>query len=445
VASGGADGTRIRRAGAGAGLIGPLAGPSGSELLWAPSGSHCVRALVVTVALLATACSGPAGEGSAPPEEPRTTTTAMPTVEDYPDAITRRLHRMATEPRPVEPSAMPPRHLDAETFPVSLVPRDRIVWGGVAPDAIPAIDDPVFERASSVDWIDDREAVLVLQLDGEARAYPIQVLMWHEIVNDEVDGRPVAVTYCPLCNSGVAFDRTVEGRTLDFGTSGSLYLSALVMYDRQTESLWTHFDGRAVVGTLVGAELEMFPVSTVAWGDFRRAHPDAEVLSKDTGYDRPYGRNAYRGYDQGEAPLPGFFPGAVDPRQAGMARVVGFGDGDDAVAVLTEHLAEVGVVNLELDGRPVVVWHVPGTASALDRDRVADGDDVGATGVFFTDGSAFSRNGTEFVDHATGTTWNVLGEAVRGPRTGEHLEPVTHLDTFWFAWSSYRSETALFG
>jgi hypothetical protein len=404
-----------------------------------------VRALVVTVVMLATACSGPASERAAPAEEPPTTTTTTPTIEDYPDAITRWLRRMATEPRPVERSAMPPRHLDAETFPVSLVPRELIVWGGLAPDAIPAIDDPVFEPAFSVDWLDDREAVLVLQLDAEPRAYPIQVLMWHEIVNDEVGGRPVAVTYCPLCNSGVAFDRTVDERTLDFGTSGSLYLSGLVMYDRQTESLWTHFDGRAVVGTLAGAELELLPMSTVAWADFRQAHPDAEVLSKDTGYDRPYGRNAYRGYDQGNDPLPGFFPGEVDPRQAGMARVVGFGDGDAAVAVLTEHLAEVGVLNLELDARPVVAWYVPGTASALHRDRVADGDDVGATGVFFTDGSVFSRDGTGFVDDATGTTWNVLGEAVRGPRLGERLEPVTHLDTFWFAWSSYRPETALVG
>ena len=394
----------------------------------------------MTVALLATACSGPASDRAAPAREPTAST-----VEDYPDAITRWLRRMASEPRPVEPSALPPRHLDAETFPVSLVPRNRIVWGGVAPDAIPAIDQPIFERAASVDWLDDREAVLVLQLDGESRAYPIQVLMWHEIVNDEVDGRPVAVTYCPLCNSGVAFDRRVDERALDFGTSGSLYLSALVMYDRQTESLWTHFDGRAVVGTLAGAELERLPLSTVAWGDFRPAHPDAEVLSKDTGYVRPYGRNAYRGYDQGDGPLPGFFPGEVDPRQAGMARVVGFGDGPAAVAVLADHLAEVGVVNLELEGRPVVAWHVPGTASALHRDRVADGDDVGATGVFFTDGSVFRRDGTELVDEATGTTWNVLGEAVRGPRAGERLEPVTHLDTFWFAWSSYQPETALVG
>jgi len=406
----------------------------------APSGSPCMRALLVTVALLAAACSGLGSERAVPARE-----SAPTTVEDYPDAITRRLYRMASEPRPVEPSAMPPRHLDAETFPVSLVPRDGIVSGGVAPDAIPAIDDPVFEPASSVDWLDDREAVLVLQLDGEPRAYPIQVLMWHEIVNDEVEGRPVAVTYCPLCNSGVAFDRTVDGRTFDFGTSGALYLSALVMYDRQSESLWTHFDGKAVVGTLAGAELEVLPLSTVAWGDFRRAHPDAQVLSKETGYERPYGTNAYRNYDQFDGPLRGFFPGEVDPRQAGMARVVGFGDGDEAVAVLTDHLAEVGVVDLELDGRPVVVWHVPGTASALHRERVADGDDVGATGVFFTDGSVFSRDGEELVDEATGTRWNVLGEAVSGPRTGERLEPVTHLDTFWFAWSSYRPDTALVG
>ncbi len=396
----------------------------------------------MTVALVAAACSGPVSERPAPAAKPTTTT-----VDDYPDAITRWLRRMASEPRPVEPSALPPRHLDAETFPVSLVPREHIVWGGVAPDAIPALDDPAFEPASSVDWLDDREAVLVLQLEGKPRAYPIQVLMWHEIVNDEVDGRPVAVTYCPLCNSGVAFDRTVDGRTLDFGTSGSLYLSALVMYDRQTESLWTHFDGKAVVGTLAGVELERLPISTVSWADFRRAHPDADVLSKETGHVRPYGRNPYRSYDQRDGPLRGYFPWEVevDARAPGMARVVGFGDGDAAVAVLTEHLAEVGVVNLELDGRPVVAWHVPGTASALHRERVADGDDNGATGVFFTDGSVFSRRGTELVDDATDTTWNILGEAVRGPRKGEHLEPVTHLDTFWFAWSSYRPQTALVG
>jgi hypothetical protein len=399
------------------------------------------RTLLVGVTLLATACSGEATE-TASPDEGSTTTTL---VQDYPDAIARRLRRMASEPRPVESSAVPPRHLDAEAFPVSLVPRDRIVWGGVAPDAIPALDDPVFEPASDVDWLDDREAVLVLQLDGETRVYPIQILMWHEIVNDEVDGRPVAVTYCPLCNSGVAFDRNVGGNVLDFGTSGSLYLSALVMYDRQTESLWTHFDGKAVIGTLAGEQLEILPMSTVAWRDLLAAHPDAKVLTRDTGHDRPYGRNAYRGYDRGDGPLHGYFPGDVDPRQAGMERVVGFGEGEDAVAVLTEHLADVGVLHLELDGRPVVVWHVPGTASALHRDQVADGDDVGATGVFFADGMTFSRRGSTFVDDATGTTWSVLGEGVRGPRAGERLEPVPHLDTFWFAWSSYRPGTALVG
>src|SRR5918994_1542044 len=199
---------RLGRLGGGSG--GSRAVPSGSESMRAPSGFREVRTLVVTLALLAAACSGSASERVTPVDESTTTT-----VEDYPDAVTRWLRRMASEPRPVEPSALPPRHLDAETFPVSLVPREGIVWGGVAPDAIPAIDNPVFEQASSVDWLDDREAVLVLQLEGEPRAYPVQVLMWHEIVNDVLDGRPVAVTYCPLCNSGVAFDRTVGGRTLD--------------------------------------------------------------------------------------------------------------------------------------------------------------------------------------------------------------------------------------
>ena len=185
------------------------------------------------------------------------------------------------------------------------------------------------------------------------------VLMWHEIVNDDIAGRPVAVTYCPLCNSGVAYGRRVDGRTLDFGTSGSLYLSALVMYDRQTESLWTRFDGTAVVGTLVGTELARLPTAMDSWADLRTDHPDTIVLSKQTGYERPYGRNAYQGYDQDDGPLPGFFPGRVDPRQAGMARVVGFGDGDGAVAVLTEHLARIGVAHLELDGRPIVAGTCP--------------------------------------------------------------------------------------
>lgn len=409
------------------------------------------RPLLVVVALLLVACTGapmPATSAvhppSAPPSEP---STARAAPVEYPDAIVRRMRRLANEPRPVDGSALPPRQLDVERFPTSLVPRDRIVSGGPPPDGIPAIDDPAFVGVRDVDWLDDAEAVLVLRLAGTVRVYPVQIMLWHEIVNDEVDGRPVAVTYCPLCNSAVAFDRRVGRRVLDFGTSGALYQSAMVMYDRQTETLWTHFDGRAVVGTMVGASLHRLPVSTVAWRDVRRAHPEARILSRDTGVDRPYGRNPYGAYDQRDAPLTGFFAGDPDTRAAAMRRVVGVGGDTAALAVVTAHLAEVGVVADVLDDRPLTVWHTRGTRSPLGDHDVTGGEDVGATGAFVAEHGGrvltFARSGGRFVDDQTATTWNILGEAVDGPLAGQRLRAVPHVDTFWFAWATYRPDTRL--
>ncbi|GIU89787.1 MAG: hypothetical protein KatS3mg010_0886 [Acidimicrobiia bacterium] len=157
--------------------------------------------------------------------------------------------------------------------PEPLVDLREIRSGGPPPDGIPSIDEPVFVRAADVDFLADEEPVLALEIDGDARAYPVQILVWHEIVNDTVAGTPVAVTYCPLCNSAVAYDRRVEGRVLEFGTSGLLWNSALVMYDRQTETLWSHFTGQGIVGVLTGVELATFPVATVPWSVWRDAHP----------------------------------------------------------------------------------------------------------------------------------------------------------------------------
>ena len=373
-------------------------------------------------------------------------------VEDYPDFNVRQLRRLASEPRPVPNSALPPRHLDAEKVPASLVDRTRIVSGGQPPDGIPALDEPRFASAKTISWLAADEAVLVLQLGEHVRAYPVQIMIWHEIVNDRVEGLPVTVTYCPLCNSGIAFDRRVDGHVLDFGTSGALYQSALVMYDRQTESLWTHFDGRAVAGTLVGQRLRMLPLSTVSWKDFAAAHPDAPVLTRDTGYTRSYGENPYIGYDQADKPLTGFVTGDVDNRLPPMTRVVGVHVQDASgrtvpLSVATTDLANRGVITTEIGGRQVTLWHTPGTASSLHRQNVADGADVGATSVFYSDHNQgplhFTRSGDGFVDEQTGSTWNVLGEAVAGPLAGERLEPVPHLDTFWFAWSAYQPNTAL--
>ncbi len=335
---------------------------------------------------------------------------------------------------------------DHSQLPTALIATDELRAGGPPPDGIPAVDEPTFLRAGDASFLADDEPVLALEVGREARAYPVQILTWHEIVNDTVAGVPVAVTYCPLCNSAVAYDRRLGDRVLSFGVSGLLYRSALVMFDRQTESLWTHYTGQAVAGTLSGQELRTFPVSTVSWRDWRSEHPDGWVLSRDTGHRRSYGTNPYPGYDDVDT-SPFLFEGRVDDRLAAKTRVLGIGDEDGAVAIVLDELARTGVVPLEVGGRGLVALHKPGTASALDHDTVAGGSDVGATGVFdrTVDGKelTFRAEGGSFVDQETGSTWTILGTAVSGPLAGRQLSPVEHVDTFWFAWAAYVPATVI--
>ena len=178
-----------------------------------------------------------------------------------------------------------------------IVDPEKIVSGGPPMDGIPSIDDPKFTTVEKADeWIEDNELVLGLIHNGTKRVYPLQVMVWHEIVNDKIKGEPVLVTYCPLCGSGIAYERIINGEEVEFGTSGKLYNSNLVMYDRKTNSYWTQIDGLAVVGELTGTELVPLSIDTVVWRDWRANHPDSEVLSKDTGFDRPYGNVPYGNY-----------------------------------------------------------------------------------------------------------------------------------------------------
>ena len=341
------------------------------------------------------------------------------------------------------PSAL--RNMVAEGLPEPLVDPEEVISGGPPPDGIPPIDEPRFLGVEDVDFLEDREPVLSLEMDGEARAYPIQIMIWHEIVNDTVDGLPVTVSYCPLCNTGVAFDRRLGDRVLDFGTSGKLYQSALVMYDRQTESLWSHFTGEAIAGVLTGEVLTRIPVATVSWGEWSSANPDGLVLSRETGQNRPYGQNPYPGYDGEDDPFA--FRGEIDERLEAKERVLGAGVNTDPTAVVLEKLLAEGTVTFEVDGAEVVAWALPGTASALEDFEVADGRDVGATGVFETtvDGRQleFSRTDGGFTDAQTGSTWNVFGEATAGPLAGTRLVQHDHVDTFWFAWAAFAPDTVL--
>ena len=386
-------------------------------------------AVAVVLALAAAACAGGgdrAGDGAGLAATPVT------------------VHQVAASPK--EPGASALREPDDPTLPPPLVDLAEVISGGPPPDGIPPIDKPAFERARDVDWLKAKEPVLAFELDGEARAYPVQIMTWHEIVNDTVGTVPVAITYCPLCNSAIAFDRRATGRVLDFGTSGRLYRSALVMYDRQTESLWTHYTGQAIAGRLTSQTLKAFPVSTVSWSDFRAAHPAGLVLSRTTGFDRHYGTNPYPGYDDAST-APFLFDGEVDGRLTAKTRVVGIESGGDSAAVPLTVLRDKRVVPVKVGGRALVVWWKPGTASALDSDSVADGKDVGATGAFdrALDGRSltFRASGREFVDTQTGSRWNVLGRAASGPLAGRQLDAVAHVDTFWFAWAAYRPDTTV--
>jgi len=182
-----------------------------------------------------------------------------------------------------------------------LVHPDKIRRGiglpGDIKDVIPSIDNPKFISVGEADqWIEDNELVLALNYKGVKRVYPLQVLVFHEIVNDNVAGDAILITYCPLCGSGIAYEGVINGEGVEFGTSGKLFNSNLIMYDRKTESYWTQIDGKAVVGELTGMELKEISIDTVVWRDYKGPHADAEVLSRDTGFTKPYGRDPYGGY-----------------------------------------------------------------------------------------------------------------------------------------------------
>ncbi len=331
----------------------------------------------------------------------------------------------------------------------ALIPLDEIISGGPPPDGIPAIDRPVFVAPGAADtWLKPVEPVLALQVNGDARAYPLQILIWHEIVNDTVGGRPVAVTYCPLCNSGLVFDRVVDGRTLDFGTSGKLYQSDLLMYDRQTHSLWAQMEGRAVVGERAGTRLARIPANTISYGDFKAVYPAGRVLSRETGHARSYGMNPYHAYDRPDS-TPFLFRGQPDRRRPPKERVVGITVGELSRAYPWSTLATQRVIHDALGGEHLVVFYRPGAVSALDASEIARSREVGATGVFspVVDDRPlrFEPMADAFRDRETGSTWNVLGHAVKGPLAGKRLRAVSHVDAFWFAWAAFNPTTSIYG
>ena len=324
----------------------------------------------------------------------------------------------------------------------------EIISGGPPKDGIPALDNPKFisiEEAKK--WLDEKEPVVSLVMDGEAKAYPLQILIWHEIINHKFKGIPVSVTFCPLCYSAIAFDRRLDGKTYNFGVSGMLRHSDMVMFDRETESWWQQITGEAIVGDLTGKKLKQIPAQIVGFGQFANSFPEGLVVSKDTGHKRSYGKNPYVGYDNINQ-RPFLFHGKTDKRLKPMEKIVVVEIGGVSKAYPRSITRKMRVIDDKIKSQNIVIFHNDGANSALDSSNIKDSKDIGATGVFIpiVNGKKLKFSFTDglFIDKQTKTKWNVFGRAIEGKLKGKQLKQIQHGDYFAFAWLTFRPKTKIY-
>ena len=311
-----------------------------------------------------------------------------------------------------------------------LIPLDKILSGGPPKDGIPSIDDPVFGAADAA-FVSDSDIVLGVEINGEAKAYPLFILVWHEIVNDVVGGVPVSVTYCPLCYTNQVFERTIGGQAVEFGVSGKLYNSNLLMYDRLTDSYWSQALGQAVVGELAGERLEIVPFDVIAWRDWKSLHQDTLVLSTDTGHIRAYNADPYEDYFASDRVI---FPltnrdGRLPPKTV----ILGFESGGEYKAYSQQDVESMRIINDHVSGKPILL------ASMYEDNARAFERTIGGQVLEFVyeDG--------RILDAGTRSEWNYDGVAVSGDYAGQSLNRIGFSPGFWFEWAAFHPETQLYG
>ena len=311
-------------------------------------------------------------------------------------------------------------------------------------DAIPPIYRTQFEPVEAADsWLENDDVVGVLALEGEVHVYPLRVLVYHEVANDLIAGVPVVVTFCPLCDTVLAFDRRVAGEVLLFGVSGKLLHRNLVMWDHLTESWWQQVSGMAIVGDLAGEQLDYLPVRTLFWRDVRRYMPQAKVLSRESGF--PESEAGF--YDIKVCPTdystdPPLWTGGPNSKALGLHdRVVGL-NLKGAVAYPMSSLAQRQVVNDVVGSQDVVLFY---SSQPCAGRRGAATVDTAAVYSPMADErrlSFYAEDG-EILDRETGSTWNQAGMAVRGQLKGSQLDPLPYTISFWFSWVAFYPDTDL--
>jgi hypothetical protein len=325
----------------------------------------------------------------------------------------------------------------AEEKEKSIVPLDQIVSGGPPPDGIPSIDNPKFisvQEASK--FLEDSELVLGLNINGDIRAYPLQILVWHEVVNDEVGGVPVAVTYCPLCFTNQVFNRIIDGQVVEFGTSGKLYNSNLVMYDRTSKSLWSQAMAEGIVGKYAGTKLERVPFDIAYWKEWKQLYPDSKVLSRDTGSNRPYGADPYGDYYTNSDVL---FPVSNKDGRLNLKEiVVGLENKGQYKAYKLQEIENKKVINDQVDGKSITLFSLyPFMIRAYDP-VVEDG--VEKIVLQFD----YNAENNKFIDKQTGSEWNFEGKAISGQMKGKQLTRIAFDEGFWFEWVAFHPKTEIY-
>jgi hypothetical protein len=320
-----------------------------------------------------------------------------------------------------------------------IVPLDQIVSGGPPRDGIPSIDNPKFlstEEASS-NFLQGSDLVVGLEINGDVRAYPLKILVWHEIVNDDVGGTPVAVTYCPLCFTSQVFNRTIDGQVVEFGTSGKLYNSNLVMYDRTSESLWSQAMAKGIVGKHAGKDLERIPFDVAAWNEWKKLHPESKVLSTDTGFGRPYGVDPYGNYYTEPNIL---FPVShKDDRLGPKEIVIGLEDNENYKAYRISDIENKKVVNDAIGNKQIALVSLePFMVRVFDRSIIHP--ESSSTEVT-TLQLEYESSSNLLVDKETGTKWNFDGKAVEGSMKGKSLTRLSLDEGFWFSWVAFHPNT----
>lgn len=291
-------------------------------------------------------------------------------------------------------------------------------------DAIPPLHRPRYEPGTTARWLSDNDMVMGYASGDEAWAFPLRILNYHEIVNDTLAREPVLIAYCPLCAGGVVFSRRLRGRVLTFGNTSALYESDMVMLDYDTGSYWWHVAGTAIVGTLTGQRLQVLPSMTTTWREWREAYPDSKVLSRNTGYRRPYARDPFRGYasalNRGRFAFP-VSDYAKDGRLPPATRILAIKVGNDSRAYPLDRAGSAIIMDVVAHKRIVVFIGAGGTTGSA-YEPVAGGRRL-----------TFRMRSGGYVDAETNSVWDVSGKAVAGPLTGTRLVPIPSTTSFWFA------------